>query len=237
MGNEWDKLGGVVSPESGGGFAKPGIGEREIPWPSFSATSKFGTSNPTCGECGGRLRGAKKCTCPKPHDHWKPIGKRRKLPQDTPNHITGGGMDSHLQAMQVWHLQWLEQAYRVLEPGGVIKAFSATRTYHRLAAAMEDAGFVDIHLEAWTYGSGFPKSKNIALFLDKRAKAIGNRGRAIPMASTHFPGEGKYSESGEKLTSNIVETYEPRTPEAEKWNGWGTAIKPAWEPVVVGVKP
>jgi DNA modification methylase len=139
--------------------------------------------------------------------------------------------------VQEWHREWLVEAYRVLQPGGVIKAFSATRTYHRLAAAMEDAGFVDIHLEAWTYGSGFPKSKNIALFLDKRAKAIGNRGRAIPMASTHFPGEGKYSEDGEKLTSNIVEAYEPRTPEAEKWNGWGTAVKPAWEPVVVGRKP
>ena len=73
--------------------------------------------------------------------------------------------------------------------------------------------------------------------MDKRAKAIGNRGRAIPMASTHFPGEGKYSADGEKLTSNIVETYEPRTPEAEKWDGFGTAIKPAWEPIVVGRKP
>ena len=139
--------------------------------------------------------------------------------------------------VQEWHREWLVEAFRVLQPGGVIKAFSATRTWHRLAAAMEEAGFVDIHLEAWTYGSGFPKSKNIALFLDKRAKAIGNRGRAIPMASTHFPGEGKYSEGGEKLTSNIVEEYKPRTPEAEMWKGWGTALKPAWEPVVVGRKP
>jgi DNA modification methylase len=139
--------------------------------------------------------------------------------------------------VQEWHYEWLAQAFRVLQPGGIIKAFSATRTYHRLAAAMEDAGFVDIRLESWTYGSGFPKSKNIALFLDKRAKAIENRGRAIPMASTHFPGEGKYSKDGEKLTSNIVGTYQPRTPEAEKWNGWGTALKPAWEPVVIGVKP
>jgi len=91
MGKEWDKLTGPDRTwEAGGGFTKPGIGQRNIQWPSFSATRQFGTTNPTCAECGGRLRGAKKCHCPKPHDHWKPIGKRRKLPEDTPDHITGG---------------------------------------------------------------------------------------------------------------------------------------------------
>ena len=172
------------------------------------------------------MRGAKTCGCDEPDwyvkgEKYDPQAKKR----------------SRNALQQDWHREWLVEAFRVLQPGGVIKAFSATRTWHRLAAAMEEAGFVDIHLEAWTYGSGFPKSKNIALFLDKRAKAIGNRGRAIPMASTHFPGEGKYSEGGEKLTSNIVEEYEPRTPEAEMWKGWGTALKPAWEPIVVGRKP
>ena len=88
---------------------------------------------------------------------------------------------------QEWHKDWLEQAYRVLAPEGIIKAFSGTRTFHRLAAAMEQAGFVDIRLEAWCYGSGFPKSLNI--------------GHAL-----------------------------------EDWKGWGTALKPAWEPVLVGRK-
>ena len=89
-----------------------------------------------------------------------------------------------------------------------------------------------------TGNSGFPKSKNIGLFLDKAAKATGDRGRAIPMASLHLPGEGRYSTEGggEKLTSNPVAPYVPVTPEARTWNGWGTALKPSWEPVLVGRK-
>lgn len=92
------------------------------------------------------------------------------------------------ESQQRWHKDWLEQAYRVLQPGGVLKAFSGTRTFHRLAAAMADAGYEDIRLEAWLYGSGFPKSLNL----------------------------------GHDL---------------EGWKGWGTALKPAWEPVLVGRKP
>jgi site-specific DNA-methyltransferase (adenine-specific) len=129
--------------------------------------------------------------------------------------------------------------YRVLVPGGVLKAFSATRTFHRMAAAMQEAGFTSLGVEAWSYGSGFPKSKNIGLFIDKAAKATGDRGRAIPTASLHLPGEGRYSTGGEgeKLTSNPVPPYAPVTDEARTWNGWGTALKPAWEPVLVGRKP
>lgn len=90
-----------------------------------------------------------------------------------------------------------------------------------------------------TGNSGFPKSKNIGLFLDKALGATGDRGRAIPTASTHLPGGGKYGLEGEaeRLTSNPVPPYVPVTPEAHTWAGWGTACKPAWEPVLVGRKP
>jgi len=142
-------------------------------------------------------------------------------------------------AMQQWHADWLHACFRVLMPGGRILAFGGSRVYHRMAAAFDDVGFVDVGLEAWNYGSGFPKSKNIALFIDKAAKATGDRGRAIPTASLHLPGEGRYSTGGEgeKLTSNPVPPYAPVTDEARTWNGWGTALKPAWEPVLVGRKP
>jgi len=72
-------------------------------------------------------------------------------------------------------------------------------------------------------GSGFPKSKNLALFIDKVLGATGGgRGRAIPTASTHLPGEGRYgAKGGEKLTSNPVPHYAPVTPEAHTWEGWG----------------
>lgn len=140
-------------------------------------------------------------------------------------------------AQREWHRGWVEQVYRVLLPGGVLKAFSGTRTVHHLGYALQEAGFVDVSIEAWNYGSGFPKSKNIALFIDKSQNATGNRGRAIPTASTHLPGAGRYGVGGDTLTSNPVAPYNPVTPEAQTWDGWGTALKPSWEPVIVGRKP
>ena len=131
---------------------------------------------------------------------------------------------------------WLA-ARRVLVPGGTVKAFGGSRTFHRMAAAMEEAGFIDVVVDAWGYSSGFPKSKNVALFIDKLRKATGDRGRAIPTASLHLPGGGKYREGGDTLTSHLVPAYVPVTKEAEAWDGWGTALKPAWEPVLVGRKP
>ena len=80
------------------------------------------------------------------------------------------------QRVQEWHLGWLTEAYRVLRPGGVIKAFSGTRTYHRMAQAMERAGFLDLRVESWNYGSGFPKSMNISKAIDKRPGALTSYG-------------------------------------------------------------
>ena len=149
-----------------------------------------------------------------------------------------GALSKATKEAQEWHREWLAACYRVLVPNGVLKAFSATRTFHRMSAAMQEAGFTDLHLEAWNYSSGFPKSKNLALFIDKSLGATGDRGRAIPTASTHLPGEGRYgAKGGEKLTSNPVPPYVPVTPEAHTWAGWGTACKPSWEPVLVGRKP
>jgi site-specific DNA-methyltransferase (adenine-specific) len=115
--------------------------------------------------------------------------------------------------MEVWHLQWFNEAYRVLRPGGVIKAFSGTRTFHRMAAAMHEAGFIDLRLESWNYGSGFPKSMNIGKALDKQAVAFSSDG-----------------------PSEMPVTL-PATDASHQWEGWGTALKPSWEPVVVGRKP
>lgn len=114
----------------------------------------------------------------------------------------GANLDRKLNSMQEWHRAWLVECYRVLVPGGVIKAFSATRTFHRMATAMQEAGFTDIRLEAWNYGSGFPKSMNIGKTLDKAAGA-----------------------------------EREATSAAKVWDGWGTALKPSWEPVLVGTKP
>lgn len=112
-------------------------------------------------------------------------------------------LSEHSNDVIEWHKDWLREAHRILKPGGIIKAFSATRTYHHLAMAMEQVGFTDLSIEAWTYGSGFPKSLNISKSIDKKL--------------------GK--QDGEAATK-----------EAAQFDGYGTALKPSWEPFVVGVK-
>jgi DNA modification methylase len=128
---------------------------------------------------------------------------------------------------------WAKECLRVLKPGGYILSFAGSRTYHKICMGIEDAGFEIRDQIMWVYGSGFPKSHNVANSIDKKM-GHGNRGRAIPAASTHFP-SGKYAT--EKLTSNKVEPYKSRSPESEPWQGWGTALKPAHEPIVMARKP
>jgi site-specific DNA-methyltransferase (adenine-specific) len=133
---------------------------------------------------------------------------------------------------EVW-----KQALRVLKPGGHMLAFSSTRTYHRMVCSIEDSGFEIRDQLAWIYGSGFPKSKNMGVMVDKK-NGVKARGKAIPVASTHFP-TGKYADGKEKLTGNDLAgvEYKPETDEGKKWNGWGTALKPAQEPIVLARKP
>jgi site-specific DNA-methyltransferase (adenine-specific) len=120
--------------------------------------------------------------------------------------VCGGVRRLQQSRMEAWHLQWLTEAFRVLRPGGVIKAFSGTRTFHRMTAAMQEAGFINLRVESWNYGSGFPKSLNIGKALDKAAGVE-------------------------------REVIAPATEASRLWDGWGTALKPSWEPVVVGRKP
>jgi site-specific DNA-methyltransferase (adenine-specific) len=98
---------------------------------------------------------------------------------------------------------WTE-ALRVLKPGGHLLAFSGSRTYHRMACAIEDAGFEIRDQIMWLYGSGFPKSLNVSKAIDKAAGAM----------------------------REVV-----GTPAAQQWEGWGTALKPAHEPIVMARKP
>ncbi|RLC81726.1 MAG: site-specific DNA-methyltransferase [Chloroflexi bacterium] len=92
------------------------------------------------------------------------------------------------EAFQEWTRLWCVEALRVLKPGGMMLCFGGTRTYHRIACGIEDAGFEIRDTMMWLYGSGFPKSYNI----------------------------------GKNL---------------EGWDGWGTALKPAYEPIIVAMKP
>ena len=141
-------------------------------------------------------------------------------------------------AQQEWHLQWLAEAHRVLQPGGLLKAFGGTRTYHHLAAAMEEAGFVDIRVEAWCYGSGFPKSMNISKALDKAAGAAREVvGLVKGMGKQNPEWNGTAKGRAENSFKPEYGATAPATEAAQQWDGWGTAVKPAWEPVVIGRKP
>lgn len=129
--------------------------------------------------------------------------------------------------------------YRVLVPGGVIKAFSATRTFHRMAAAMQGAGFTKIGVQAWTYGSGFPKSMNIGKRIDAAAGAerevVGER--VVTRDLSRNGRTGDEAVSPVPVVGATIPITAPATPAARTWEGWGTALKPSWEPVLVGRKP
>jgi len=125
-----------------------------------------------------------------------------------------------------------DEVYRTLRPGGIVKAFSGTRTFHRMAAAMEEAGFLDIHLETWCYGSGFPKSLNVG-------KAIAAH-RLTGRSDSTVTGDGQARDRSGQHWSEFPtgRTNSPDSkPRDELWDGWHTALKPSFEPVIVGRKP
>jgi hypothetical protein len=141
-------------------------------------------------------------------------------------------------AQREWHRDWLMEAYQVLKPGGVIKAFGGTRTFHHLGAVMREAGFTDLRVEAWSYGSGFPKSLNVGKAIDKAAGAEREVvGTAKGMGKRNPEWNGTAQGRAENSFKPEYALAAPATDAARTWDGWGTALKPAWEPVLVGTKP
>jgi DNA modification methylase len=155
-----------------------------------------------------------------------------------------------MRRFQGWCQTWAREALRVLKPGGHLLAFGGSRTYHRLACAVEDAGFeirdmIDtdagpVHCDggflSWKYGSGFPKSLDVSKAIDKAAGAkrqvVGVRRAGI----SGTPGRGREFENANEDRKRVDITA-PATPDAERWQGWGTALKPGAEPIVCARKP
>lgn len=252
--------------------------------------------------------------------------RRRGRGKDTGAHREGadgaGAMDAGRydlsltanRAFQVWVEAWADECFRILKPGGHMLAFGGARTWHRLAAGIEDAGFEIRDSIAWLYGSGMPKSLDVSKAIDKldaaalrleRARTfqtwlrqylspkIVNEATGTDMGhhlTTHptqpaiataaifdmlrpllpdVPAEievlvaertvesenyGKRGSTGKHTKRAGVSEWRERysggtvadasekrdvahTPETEAWQGWGTALKPAFEPVVVARKP
>lgn len=146
---------------------------------------------------------------------------------------TGGFMgakwDSELPTVEMW-----KEALRVARPGAHLLAFGGTRTYHRLACAIEDAGWEVRDCIMWVYGSGFPKSMDVSKAIDKmkgveRTEVFGYKNQPDMRGGALMETQGK-----PRLDIPVTA---PATPEAAAWNGWGTCLKPAVEPIVVARKP
>lgn len=140
----------------------------------------------------------------------------------------GKSWDAWVPPPELWR-----EVFRVMKHGAHALVFASSRTQDLMSISLRLAGFEVRDTLQWLYGSGFPKSHNVALGIDK-LHGYSNRGRAIPVASRY---QASDIEELNKLTSNPVEAYSARSELAKPWIGWGTALKPAYEPVILSRKP
>jgi DNA modification methylase len=124
-----------------------------------------------------------------------------------------------------------EAALQTLKPGGHLLAFAGTRTQHRMAVNIEDAGFEIRDMIAWVYGSGFPKSLDVSKAIDKAAGELGTQSQRANYAG------GEHAPRDKSLRSDYGYKYAPATSGAKQWSGYGSALKPALEPITLARKP
>lgn len=137
--------------------------------------------------------------------------------------------------VQEFTLKWGKQILRVLKPGAHLLSFGGTRTYHRMTCALEDVGFEIRDCLMWLYGSGFPKSLDVSKAIDKNLGAEREVTGKRKVSSSDL---GQSSGWNYLDTSNGEYNYtKASTLEAKQWQGWGTALKPAYEPIVLARKP
>jgi DNA modification methylase len=143
----------------------------------------------------------------------------------------GKRWDYDVPSLEIW-----AECLRVLKPGGHLLAFAGTRTQHRMAVRIEDAGFEIRDMIAWVYGSGFPKSLDVSKAIDKAAGAereVVDERKKLQSYGADI--NNVYGGGPDKGGSQLITA--PATPAARQWQGWGTALKPALEPITVARKP
>ena len=143
-----------------------------------------------------------------------------------------------LNGFQQWMTEIAKEMLRVAKPGATLLIFGGTRTYHRMACAIEDAGWVLKDCIIWLYGQGFPKATDISKQLDKghEREVIGKKRASIQSPKEFNNGKGAFGSYPEE--TKIIDITTPSTPEAKLWNGWKShGLKPAYEPILVAQKP
>jgi DNA modification methylase len=143
----------------------------------------------------------------------------------------GKRWDYDVPSVEVW-----AECLRVLKPGGHLLAFAGTRTQHRMAVRIEDAGFEIRDMIAWVYGSGFPKSLDVSKAIDRAAGAEREVVDTVKKLQS-YGHAGNNCFGGDIDRGGVMDITAPATPEAQQWAGWGTALKPSLEPVTVARKP
>ena len=139
-----------------------------------------------------------------------------------------------------FHYNWAKEVLRVTKPGGYMLVFSSPRTFHRMAVDVENAGWEVKDCLMWLYGEGFPKSLNIAKAIDSFYNEEGEYGDYKTKDHAYLRKNGNETlhegyhrpwRDDEEAVEKNKRKYIPATEEAKKWNGWHTALKPAWEPI------
>lgn len=156
----------------------------------------------------------------------------------------GKAWDHGVPGVEFW-----TEALRVAKPGAHLLAFGGTRMFHRLAVAIEDAGWEIRDTVMWVYGQGFPKSLDVSKAIDKAAGVAGTYGEPKSPAHAGWVERGRmrgdqgheghqrpWMNDPEAVNRNARQ-YLAATEAAKQWDGWGTALKPAWEPIIVARKP
>lgn len=142
----------------------------------------------------------------------------------------GKGWDKGVPGVEFWR-----PLLRIMKPGAHGLVFGGTRTHHRLMCALEDTGFEIRDCLMWVYGSGFPKSLDIGKAIDKAAgveREVVRKGVTYEAAA-----DGNTYAHGLNAGFQQRQLTAPATPSAIQWDGWGTALKPAWEPIILVRKP
>jgi site-specific DNA-methyltransferase (adenine-specific) len=155
----------------------------------------------------------------------------------------GKKWDYDVPSVEIW-----VECFRVLKPGGHLLAFAGTRTQHRMAVRIEEAGFEIRDMIAWVYGSGFPKSHDVSKALDRAAGKEREKVRVDTRQARNPTATGGGKDGAEGATRPWIDralkvgyhekdSNDPVTDAARQWQGWGTALKPALEPITVARKP